>query len=654
MNYPSQLKVDPQTRATMTMWVNTELTNHLGERDSWIQDMQELQRDYIAKPSKEPNKFPFVGASNIIIPIVAISYEAVLARVSQRYTALKEMLSIAIKDPEAEGIQDELERYFQDEIIVTGDFYDNIIGCVQECLLLGTGVAKATYEKITKTGLRNGKKFEVVIRDGSIIKSVPVTSFLMPFDCKDPQISRWCGEAFFLTPYQVPEYERCGMFEKGTTEKLKQFYLPNSGNTTDILSTIQYDDRLDNRVPNYPQFLTFYMIQCQYCIDEYTDEMKQINAALNIPDDAEQSFPEIVIIYHKESNQIVSITANPYYDLRRDYRTVNYFPLPYRWAGIGIGQQAKIFQEEVSTQHRQIIDAGTLANTRMWKVRKGNTSIKDNEPIFNNKIWWVDDMDDVQAFENNEIYGSALNMENQANIYGQQRTSVNEATLGMPGVGTPGTATESMNRLQEGARKWDYVISNQIRFASQLFKDFVLNTVQYGPNVERLRYSPKGREIEMFLKRPYEDFRKDLIMTISMVDQNNNLMLDRQTMTQLSGAAQQYYNQTFPVIQMMANPQLASQPMVFEAARTIIRGANIVFTRILETYGIRDPQKFLFAVPEPPTPPMNVQNPGIIGSPNVGTPLSLPSTSTTNINLGSGMLPGTIPEGLSGLLGGGY
>lgn len=655
MDYPSQLTLDPEVREQLTQWVDTELTNHLSERDSWIQDMNNLERDYIAKPSEDRPSFPFVGASNLIIPFTAITFEATLARTMQRFYALKQRVSVNGKDPAIKDLISEIEIYFDDEIVVQGDAIENLKPAIMQQVLLGTGVAKATFEKVCKKGMRNGKPFEVVIKEGSVIKSVPVTNFLMPFDCVDPQTARWCGEVFWLNPYQIPQLENDGFFAEGTTENLRQYFLSQQPSTS-ALYTTQSEETLESREPTYPIRIEFFKIQTQFCVSKVSKELQaQASRVMNLPFDTEERFDEIELIFHKDSRTIVSINYNPYEDLRREYECVNYFELPFRWAGIGIGQQAKVFQEEITTQHRQIIDAGTLANTRMWKARRGNTSIKDDEPIYNNKIWWVDEMDDIQAFENNEIYGSAFNMENQANIYGQQRTGVNELTLGMPGVGTPGTATDSMNRIQESARKGDYVWGNTKRFTSKLFFQSVLNQRQWGLNLERLSLSPKGADIELMFKRPYEDFRKKLIIDVQLVDQNDNMMLDRQTQTQLSGAAQQYYTNLMPILQQLSAPQPVP-PMLFEGFRQVIRGANIIFTKILETYGVRKPDDYLIAVPPPlpsqPTQP-NVPNPEAFGQPNAGPSIPTPINPITNYNFNSSDVQGGIPQGLAGLLAGG-
>lgn len=656
MNYPAQLKLNTETEQALIQYLEVELNNHLGERGSWITDINNYQRDYIAKPSEEQSTFPFVGASKFIVPLTAIAFEATEARTFQRLEALSQKVAVRIKDPEAEDLQDELEKFLDDELFVQGEALERLKPAIQEQILLGTGVAQATWEKVVRKGMRNGKPFEVIVNEGNAIKSTPVTNFIMPFDQVDPQTARWCGEVFWMNPIQTQEAENEGMFRPGSVEILRNYYYPPTTATTNVRDTLWNEEKLDDRIPGWPQQLNFFYIYLQYVVDAPSSKVLELALSRNIPIDTSQEFREICVIYHKDSRSIMSVIYNPFEDLRRPYRTANFFSKAFRWTGIGLAEMNRSFQEEVSVQHRQIIDSGTIANTRMWKVRKGTNSIRDNEPIFPNKIWWVDEMEDVEPLKNEEIYASSFNMENQAMIYSQQRTGINEITLGMPGVGTPGTATDSSLRVQESQRKGDYTHRATLRFISQIVNDSLLNIVQYGPNVDRLRFSPRGSEIEMFLKRPYEDFRRKLIVEVKMVDQNDNQMLDRQTQTQLSGVAQQYYNSLIPILQAL--PQAKADPVLYEGYRQAIRGANQIFSKILETFNIRDPQKYLIAVPPPSAPLPNATSPalanplgGSLGLPNGGASYSPPDNSITNINIGDPTGSSQIPSGLASLLG---
>ncbi len=602
--YPEQLELEEDQVTDLVNWFDTALQNHIGERSGWIDDINSDQADYIAKPVEEIGTFPFYGASTIVIPLTAIAFEAVHSRTMQRFKASKSKISVEIKDPLHEELDSELTKYLEDELIIESTFFDSIEPAIMEVEKLGTGVATATYKKEVRRGIRKGKSFEVVVRQGTVFESIPVTSFLMPFECVDPQTAPWCGHVFWYTEKEVRDAEHSGLFKKGTYEKLENYFSNNI--SSELSKTLERQEERENRKPNWPTRLEFTMVYSSF-------------------DVADEGLEEIVFIYHRDSRQLISVWHNWFDDLRRPYRIGKYMPVEFRWAAIGIARQNKMFQMEVTTQHRQRLDNATLANTRMWKAKRGTTSIKEDEPIFTNKIWFVDDMNDIAPMQGAEIYPSSYNNENQAVIYSQQRTGVNELTLGMPNIGTPGTASDGAARLQESGRKHDYTFGNIHSFGNQLLHDGLLNLVQWGPRMDRLELSPKSAEIELFLSDiNYESIRRKVSMSIELVGQNSNKMLDRQNMTQVSGMITQYYTQLAPLIAQ------SSPEMMPEVTKTIITGANIAMRKILETFDIPNIEKFLIAVPNPqPSNALGQANP----NPATGTSgnVALPSINNTTV-----------------------
>lgn len=655
MAYPRQLKLSDPVEEDLIQTCESFIFNHLGERTAWIEEVNQLQRESKAEPSEDKPTFPFVGASNLVVPLIAIAKEAVHSRNMQKLNAMKDHIAIDIYDNAVSDIKDPLEDYLDQEIFVYGKFVKEFEPAVLEIEGLGTGVAEAVWQEITKkgyitTGEGKEKSVDVVIKKGTVIESVPITSFMMPFDSLDPQTAPWVGNVFWLNPQELSQWEWDGMFREGTVEKLEQYFTAPTVQVDDALKTTQQQEENEDRKPAFPTRIQFYKLYLSYCVDP-TDE--EVYERLNIPR-GDDELREICVIYHRESRQLVSCWYNWNKDLRRPYRYANYFPIEYRWSGIGIYQQNRQFQEEVTIQHRQTIDSGTIANARMWKVKKGATSVREGDAIYPNKIWFVDDMDDIVPFKNDDIYASSYNNENSAMILSQQRTGVNELTLGMPGVGTPGTATDSLNRVQEGARKNDYTFSNIKMLADQLLHDSLLNIVQYGPNLNRLKYNPRGPEIEQFLKRPFEDFQHQVICRIQLINQNDNRVLDRQTMTQLTGILQQYYTQINPIIQQLADPNI--NPQVAVALRSTIEGANRALKKVLYAFEERDPDKYLILAPKelPPAPPPQPQlNAGPIQNDPGGIPGvtgSNPSSNVSNISVNAPNLQNVLPPQIASRL----
>jgi hypothetical protein len=626
MPYPRHLNLGSDSESKLASWFETELINHLAERSPWIEQLARYQSDYNAEPSTKVATFPFQGASTIIVPLTAIAFEATYSRTAQTLYALDQKTFVKAFSPDKDVIEPALERLLDQTLFLDMDFKKKTEPAVLELHKLGTGVGKADYADIRKKGVRYNRQqeeeeFEVIVHQGPMVDSVPLANFLMPFENEDPQTSRWCGEVFWLTPNEVLQRERDGFFKKGFYDELKQYYCDPS--TSDNPSTSVYRSGMEhqqNRVPVWPKRLEFYQIYTAWDFDNETYDQ------------------EICFVWHRQSRQFGAIWYNWFWDYRRPYRKGNYFPLEFRWAGIGIGKQNEMFQQEMTSIHRQRLDNGTIANLRMFKVNR-NADIKPDEPLFPGKLWFLDDMNDVQPLEMGDVKVSAYNNENSIMLLSQQRTGVNELTLGMPQMGTPGTATDSAARVQESARKFDFTFNNTRTFLDELITDTLCNMAQWGPNAKRIELLENGTKVELFLKQDYELFRKQLLCKVGLVGQNQNKLLDRQNMTQLSGVIKQYYTDLLTMAQQRQDQQLiaAITDQAFVAA-------NETLLQILQTWDIRNPEKLLFKREMI----SNVQQPLPIGQGGPQAPAPNNNFSSTSIlapNLASVLPQGTSQPG---------
>ena len=91
--YPRLLNLDTDTENSLLTYVSDETTRHDMERQDAIQILLDQQKDYWAEPSLKQRKFPFLGASNIVIPLNAIAAESVQARVMTTVWAYRKRLS---------------------------------------------------------------------------------------------------------------------------------------------------------------------------------------------------------------------------------------------------------------------------------------------------------------------------------------------------------------------------------------------------------------------------------------------------------------------------------------------------------------------------------------------------------------------------------
>src|SRR5687768_16415353 len=150
MPYPRLVYLDEDTKDRLISYIEEELTNHYAERGAYIDDLVRWQKDYWAKPSKERQTFPFVGAANIVIPLTAIAVEAVHARVMTMLFGLPEIIDTQTIHPDFDEHQAPLRRYLDKELKTGIEFRKKIQDPILEIIKFGTGNAKVGYEKIVK------------------------------------------------------------------------------------------------------------------------------------------------------------------------------------------------------------------------------------------------------------------------------------------------------------------------------------------------------------------------------------------------------------------------------------------------------------------------------------------------------------------------
>ena len=562
-----QLDVDPEILAKLTSYLTSELQNHRAERgaleDRWNRELQ----DFWAEPSDSSPELPVTGFASIIVPLTAIAVEAVHARDMGQLFGLKELITVDVTQ-ENQNVKQGLEQFFNHEFLNTLAFRSKVESPLLQMTKNGTGIMTVGYREV-KTNVvltADGTEIKVPVyrEKGTTIDGVDITDFLMPFYATEVDQAPWVGHRFRISEYTLKQMVAASQLAPDAYEKLNGYYIGVTLTQNKVEAEVQ---ELTDTVPIYPSEIQLARILLDFDVDGNDEESS------------------IEVIFHEDSQQIISLT---YHD-QRDYEKGVYIPMEYRWFGYGIAKQNNQFQEEVTAQHRQRLDNATIANMAMFKVKKTASWIKDDEPIFPGKKWFVEDMEDIQPMFIGDVKASAYNNENQVVIYSQQRTGVNELTLGMPNIGTPGTASDSLARVQESNRKFDYTYNNKKDFLNRVVWRAAQNIIKYGP-ADRQVFSilPAGTEVELYL-RDIERLKNKLFFNIQLAGAKNNKVLDRNTYTQLAGMQTQYWTQVLGLAQQLQDPTL-----IQDMTRAALRAADQINLEILRAFDVPNPEKLIF------------------------------------------------------------
>ena len=578
------LELDEDVADRLTEYMDNEISLCWQEREIMTRDWIQWQKDYWAKPSEKIKNFPFRRAANVIIPMTAIAVESVLANLITTIFSVKPFYSIRPRIPAWVKAAPEVEQWLQTEVEDPQAL--DMEGFARESLLelikLGTGVGKSGYTRdIRKVNIDvpGGKTVPrwVERRNGATLDYVPLANFLLRLHEKDPQDASWVGEEHInVTWAQLKRNALSGRMRPEAIEKIKAWW----SQTGNIQSQGQaYDDarrQTEGMEPAWKEVFNFCELWLGFDVDgDGVDE-------------------EIVVEMHKESRTILSARYNWYKDLHRPYRIGVYIPVEGRWAGIGIGKQLEQFQALITTVHRQRLDAGTLANMGMLALKKTSGYTSD-EPIWPGKMWFVDNpQTDIKEFHlSNTQHFSQISNEDAARQYADKRSGVNELVLGTPHTGTPGTATTDLAKLAEGKKKFDMVLKNVRRWFGLLGLDALANYQQFGSRGRSwLVRGEKGAWVEKFLEMPQEGIRRGAFVELTVTDSITNKDVEQQKWQGLFAILTAHYDKALERSGQVAG--ILQDPTIFLMfAEMALKSSNEVITRLVEAFGVTDPEAFL-------------------------------------------------------------
>lgn len=590
MAYPPLLELTDDQKTKIKLFLQDIVLNHKAERQVFVEDLVQAQREYWAKPLTTRKKFPFDGASTIIVPLAAITFETVHARTMTSSFGLDQAVSAKAVSPAFVDYASPIEKLMKYELTRMG-YEEKVESSIIEIEKFGTGVAKCRYETVVKTGIfyQEGvqQEFPVTVRRGAVVDSVPLAKFHFPFDVNNYEDADWLGEEYEKTHPEIMQMEKDGLFYEGIGLATKFWF-------NGIVNRFQESqEKLQNQVPTIRRSLPFVEYWFSFPLKEGGDNI------------------ELVAHYSYEANLLMSCRANWHADLRKPYRVGKYFPVEHRMCGVGIAKQCEAFQREITTMHRQRLDNATLANMRMWVVNR-MSGIQPGEPIYPGKVWFVNDKDQISSLAAGEIYSSAFNNEHMTLMYAQQRSGVNEVNLGMPQSGTPGTATDSLMRVQEGNRKFDYCFRNIKKFNNGLVQDVLCTIQQFGPRtLDYFTNADNGQLVQEFLTLPENLIREGLIMEVYAAGQNHNKMLDRDNWQKIAAFLTQYYTQLRNMAMEMQDMETVSL-----ITQKIYGASTLAMKQILESFDVRNVDRLILGEL------LNAGNPvpNSAGSPQVGQP----------------------------------
>lgn len=583
----------PERKKECAAWLYEDIMRAQGARSELEDDWRGYLELYRAPQAKGVAHFPFEGASARTFPLAAMNVDPIWARYVANIHAPINLWSVAALNENwikaAKPLQDYL-TWIDQHIL---HMWDVNMRVFQEMCKLGTSIYKTSwlFARRRKMGYDAQKRRTRLVEtiNQPMVDHVHIANFLVPPEANsiDPDAQSgavWCAERHRLTPNALRAMGRgqepfLPNFDAEAVAEALKF---EESSVTKHQQTVKELDKLSsalNMTKGRP--IEFYEVHARF------------DTQGNGLDD------DIVVFLHLPTQQVLRAT---YATLpMRPYSAVRYLRGD-GFYGIGVCEQAKVWQDTISDILNFNIDKILLSNAPMLRVTPGANVVPD-EPIFPGKQWHVG-KDELEAF----FLTSPGSFDIQTLISflqesAKQRTALTDlqqGTVGSLPSRTPAMTVQAL--LQEGNTRFDMSIKD-IRVGGlgevglrvlQLLQQQSLDSLNnpdgaaYIDLARVILGQPEGEEAARALQIPFEAVELGVGVTLTATSGQNN----KELMKQSNLALLQLYSQMAPQFLQLAQViQMGGAPAA--TAMEIFKGGAQLMGNVLEQFDIRNPEDIL-------------------------------------------------------------
>lgn len=561
-----------QAAGVLMNYLREEITRALNDRRPLEELWLRWQRMYKAIPEQEIKEFPFYGAANLVLPVIATDVDTIFSRLMGILFTPESLWSCQPLREDAVHYTPRLQEFLRWAQNNELEVYDATADFLMELCKLGTGVLKQRYRRkfeevyeFRETPYGVLQQFSnVMTKDSPIVQHVSLWDFLVPGGTTNKlQDAPWCAERITLTWAQLQERVSQGIYQ--ASDRLAAWHARDRGSW--ITQELQ---RMDRFMPTLADKFELWEVWTKFDIRGNGRPVS------------------VVCTIHLPTMTYLRIDYNPFFHQEYPYSVARYLRQEKRFYGIGLAEMGEMFQEEGSTMHNQRLDSHTIANSTMMKGRKG-IGIKEDEPIFPGRWFLVDQMDDVQALPMGRNYDSSISDEQATMSYRIARTGVNDYVTGAASasVGYAAAYTNQMQeqrageRFQQTLREVREALSDTGRRVVELYQQF-----DQSGKVFTVLGSKDGQIVTQVLQFPLELIRYSVAIEVTATNASLNKEMEVRTNTILMQMVTQFYTQLLQGMGLIINPQLP--PPMRMLAYQMVTGGVTLMRRLLDSYNVQD------------------------------------------------------------------
>ena len=140
-------RVNPRALSNLIEYALEELRRAKNERQDLEQNWMAYNLAYRALPERSVKDFPFKGAANLVIPVIATDIDTIFARLMSHMFSPDNLFSCSATRPDMLTFAPRLQEFLQTMQNTELDLYNPAADWLLELTKLGTGVLKTRYSR---------------------------------------------------------------------------------------------------------------------------------------------------------------------------------------------------------------------------------------------------------------------------------------------------------------------------------------------------------------------------------------------------------------------------------------------------------------------------------------------------------------------------
>lgn len=627
---PSEMKHVPLTseqRTELTSWLDTEIDQAEADRQGLIDRLKEEVRMYEAAPVSAEKQWPWVGASNLVVPVIPSMVDTIFPRVFSTVFGTDPVITVEDKDPEwsdhSKAVQRMLDLVQREELKLQRVSEDWFL----EAIIHGTSVVKLVWDTLEKSVKSYDEEGNITedkrrqVKNGPALYRVPLNEFYIPMYANSIEDAPWVAHKIRTYWGRLKQLEATGVYKNVDDIEFQTEFVSDD--------YVRTREDIEDTAPSFMEQYELFEIWMEYDYDfDGADEM-------------------LVVTYHRPSQTLLRVQFNPYWHMRKPFREFIYWPRHDRFYGIGIAAMVAAIQDEISTLHNQAIDNRTVSNTKMWEIVAGSTADRNFDGVAPGRVVKVDRLgEEIGTLDMGTPFTTEFaDGEKMGLAYAQQRTGVSDFLSGKDlGSGqSRETATTTMVKMQEARTRFNWTMDSARQAIAEIAEMTTSLLHQFGD--EATLGESLGEEdqdlISEFFSMEEDEVRSKIGLYVTASTASMNKEAEKQNLIALTQMlSQQTLTFEMPLVQLIINP--AAPPALKEYAMGKLNGMRKLFDRILQTFDAKNADEILGSLRaletalEPQGPALGQVAPGPQGPAN-GPPPGGP---------GLGGPPGPVPGGV--------